>query len=161
MLKTCQECKRLFEGNGQLCSKCKTSTNNNKTLGTCKSCSIVTVNRIEDYCFTCAFDQVDHFKIAKTYLYLNPRVTVKALSEATGISVLEINRYVKEGRLDISDEVSQVNKEKICLDCGQVIDYGNLCLFCKKNREELKQSKNMNENQNQKNKNKFFTKRDN
>jgi adenine-specific DNA methylase len=94
-------------------------------------------------------------------LYLNPRVTVKALSEATGISVLEINRYVKEGRLDISDEVSQVNNKKVCLDCGQVIDYGNLCLFCKKNREELKQSKNMNENQNQKNKNKFFTKRDN
>ena len=159
MLKTCKECKRLFKGSGDLCSKCKTSKDHKKELGHCKTCDILTVNRVEGYCFTCAIDKVDHFKIAKAYLYLNPKVTAKALSEATGVPISEIKRYIKEERLDISAEVSQVNKEKVCLDCGIVIDYGNFCVFCKKKREELNQLKNSNKSQNQKKKNKFFINR--
>ena len=160
MLKTCKECKRLFKGSGELCSKCKNETSHNKPLGTCKACGIVTANRVEEYCFTCAFIKVDHFKIAKAYLYLNPKVTVQALSEATGIPVLEITNYVSQGRLDISDEASQVNEDKVCLDCGKVIDHGNLCLFCKRNREELSALRNMTQENTEK-KNKFFVKRDN
>jgi len=160
MLITCKECKRLFKGSGDVCSKCENSSNaHNKPLKTCKACGIVTVNHVEEFCFTCAIDTVDHFKIAKEYLYLNPGVTAKALAEATGISILEINSYIRAGRLDISNEPSQVNEEKVCLDCGQVIDHGNLCLFCKKNREALNEMKYLNKDQEENNKNKFFIKK--
>ncbi|MGM0380279.1 MAG: hypothetical protein ACQEQE_11080, partial [Bacillota bacterium] len=124
-----------------------------------KNCGVITRNRVEGYCFNCAIDEVDHFKIAREYLYINPGVSIKGLSKATGVPVEEINNYVRQGRLDVKEGVSASDK-KVCIDCGKEIENGSLCLACKRNREALDKLKNNKPKENKKDKkdkkNKFF-----
>lgn len=160
MLKKCEVCERLFKGEGDTCSKCKNKKGATRELGECKDCGVITKNRVEGYCFNCALDEVDHFKIAREYLYLNPGVSIKGLSKATGVPVEEINNYVREERLDIKEGVSASDK-RVCVDCGKEIKNGSLCLSCKRNREELDKLKNSKPKEKKKEKkNKFFLNKD-
>jgi len=135
MLKTCIECKRLFKGEGEVCSKCEEKIEDTRELGECLSCSVITINKVDGYCYKCAINRVDHFKIVKEYLYFNPKVSVKALSSATGVPVNEINAFVAENKIDVSEGAA--NGKKLCIDCGKEIDHGNMCMPCKRNREAL------------------------
>lgn len=154
MLKKCEECGRLFKGEGKTCTKCETQEKNTRKLGDCEKCGVITRNRVEGYCFSCAIDVVDHFKIAREYLYINPGVSVKELSKATGVPIAKINKYVKEERLDM-DEGQSGRDKKVCVDCGKEIKKGNLCLSCKRNKEELDEIKNSKPKE-EKKENKFF-----
>jgi ribosomal protein L32 len=72
-------------------------------------------------------DEVD-FKRVKEYLFKNPGATLSEVSIVLEISVGKIKSYLKEERLEIIGNESNMVLE--CESCGKAIRTGRLCDGC-------------------------------
>jgi len=80
-------------------------------------------------CSYCAEEEEDEFGKVKEYLYDYPGSTVFEVSEATGVSTEKIMRFLKEERLQVSSENSNMLLE--CEKCNRPIATGRFCQNCK------------------------------
>lgn len=79
-------------------------------------------------CPTCKdLDEVD-FKNVKEYLYKNPGATLSEVSTVLDISIEKIKTYLKDGRLEIIGNESNMVLE--CETCGKSIRTGRFCDGC-------------------------------
>lgn len=79
-------------------------------------------------CSYCIEEEEDEFKIVKDFLYDNPGSTVYEVSDATGVEVEKIMRFLKEERLQISSDNPNMLLE--CERCGKAINTGRFCKDC-------------------------------
>ena len=80
-------------------------------------------------CTVCKKELEEVFLGAKEYIRENPRVGVKELSEAKGIPVAQIERWIRQERLEFSkDSATKI----ACEHCGAPILTGRFCTECKK-----------------------------
>lgn len=81
-------------------------------------------------CIRCKKAEEEMFQSVKEYLRENKGASLKTVSEETGVSTAKIERYIKEGRLEVSvgSGVSLT-----CERCGTSIYTGRLCNKCKTN----------------------------
>ena len=86
-------------------------------------------------CSYCIEEEEDEFKKVKDYLYDYPGSTVFEVSDATDVEVEKIMRFLREERLQISSENTNLLLE--CEKCGRPVNMGRFCQNCK---EDLKQS---------------------
>lgn len=98
-VKKCMRCGRLFKDDGY-----------NSNL--CPSC--ITLDN-------------DDFEKVRLYLYDHTTATAIELSEETGVSIVQIERYLKNGRLEIPEGSPIFIK---CEKCGTDIRSGRLCSMC-------------------------------
>jgi len=142
MLKTCSECNRLFKGEGTKCSKCSSMPEDVNSLEACCKCGVVSGNLISGYCMKCAVreESVDNFKVVRNYLYANPGLDIRTLSNATMVSMIEINSYIVAGKLDVLEGVNTITSGK-CEECGAEISTGSICMSCKRNRVQIERIK--------------------
>jgi flagellar operon protein (TIGR03826 family) len=94
------------------CSKCK------------KLFNYITGPKI---CPKCKQEEEVIFQEVKAFLKENPGATVNQVSEATGATITQIEKFLKEGRLEISNNVNIVLK---CESCGAKIFTGKFCNKC-------------------------------
>ena len=80
-------------------------------------------------CSYCVEEEEDEFKKVKDYLYDNPGSTVFQVSDATGVEVEKIMRFLKEERLQVSSENPNMLLE--CEKCSRPINTGRFCQNCK------------------------------
>lgn len=80
-------------------------------------------------CNKCIDIEENEFKIVKEYIYDNPGATISEVSQETEVSVEKIMRFLREERLEIKSENSNLILE--CERCGRAINSGRFCEDCK------------------------------
>ncbi|MCL2741768.1 MAG: MerR family transcriptional regulator [Oscillospiraceae bacterium] len=93
----------------------------------CKRC-----NKIFNYlsgpivCIECKEAEEKSFMRIKEYLYENPKATMQEISTECDISVTLIEKYIREGRL----EIASASFSLTCISCGRPITTGSFCNSC-------------------------------
>lgn len=98
MIKNCPRCKKIF-----------TPLNNNLL------------------CPNCIKEEEDEFQRVRNYVRENRGVDIHLTSEATQVSVKKIIRYLREGRLEVTEGMQDFLK---CEKCGVPIRTGRFCKNC-------------------------------
>lgn len=79
------------------------------------------------YCPVCKVKDSENFEKVKDYIYKNGVATAIEVSEATGVSLKQIEQYLKEGRLEIPQNSPIFIK---CEKCNGDIRSGRFCPEC-------------------------------
>jgi len=97
----------------------------------CKKCGRI-FNYIGgiQYCPACRDKDEEDYKRVKEYLYDYPKASVSQVSMDLDISVEQIKRYLREGRLEIVDDNGNLFLE--CEACGKAIRSGRFCAECER-----------------------------
>ena len=80
-------------------------------------------------CNTCIDAEENEFKLVKEYIYDNTGATISEVAQETEVSVEKIMRFLREERLEIMSENSNLLLE--CERCGRAIKSGRFCENCK------------------------------
>jgi flagellar operon protein (TIGR03826 family) len=78
-------------------------------------------------CVDCKNKDEEVFKKIKEYLYDNPKATLSQVSLDLEVSVEKIRMFLKEGRLEITEDSNIVLE---CERCGKSIRTGRYCDEC-------------------------------
>lgn len=89
------------------------------------------VNRL--ICPICVEAEEGEYKIVKDYIYDHKGACISEVSEATGVSVEKIMRFLRDERLEIASNSDNLFLE--CERCGRPIPSGRFCPACKSNLE--------------------------
>lgn len=81
-------------------------------------------------CPRCKKKEEEIFQVVKAFLRENRGATIEEVSEATGASIGMIERYLREGRLEVTPD-SPIALS--CEQCGAKIRTGRLCDRCRAN----------------------------
>lgn len=104
-------------------------------LANCPRCGALFVKSLRPICQDCHKEIEEMFQ--KVYTYIRQRenrmATMSQVVEATGVSVEDITRFIKEGRLHLRH---LPNMEYPCESCGRGIREGRLCRECQKEIEQ-------------------------
>ena len=107
-------------------------------LKNCKRCGAM-FNYVVGHpiCGRCRKADEEDFKKVKNYLYDNPGSSPPEIAVEVDVSVEKIRRYLKEGRLEIVGDAS--NMVLACEKCGMSIRTGRYCDECERDmKKELK-----------------------
>ena len=78
-------------------------------------------------CSDCIKEEEEEFEKVKGYLRENRGTGINIVSDETGVSIKKILKYLREGRLEITDEMVDFLK---CEKCGISIKSGQYCRNC-------------------------------
>ncbi len=97
---------------------------------TCQKCGRLFMKQGRSpYCPSCG--EVDYQNFLKVRDFIrepaNKQTTIGSLVEATGVSELDITRYIHEGRLIIKDNPALAVS---CVRCGKPTNEGKVCMGC-------------------------------
>ena len=93
----------------------------------CIKCRKVFTYVNSPYCPTCIKEEDELFETVRLYIKDNPSCTMLEVVDATGISLKKIMRYLKEGRLELSQGMQG---ELECELCGKPVKKGKFCDAC-------------------------------
>lgn len=95
----------------------------------CKDCGkLFQYDGVSKLCYQCRKKEDEDFKVVKDYIYDNPKATIVAVSEETGVSEEKILGFLRQGRLEIVGENSGLVLD--CENCGKSIRTGRFCDEC-------------------------------
>jgi flagellar operon protein (TIGR03826 family) len=97
-------------------------------LANCPRCGKLFARHFRDVCQNCQKEIEQEYEICANYLRENKGATIQMLSEATGVSIKQITRFIKEGRISL---LNAPNLTYPCEGCGFPIREGNLCDSCR------------------------------
>lgn len=97
-------------------------------LANCSNCGQLFVKVQVPICPKCVEKREKDFERCRDYLRDHPKTNLTGLSEATGVSVQQIIRFIIEGRLIIT--AANPNIFYNCDRCGSPIRAGRLCNNC-------------------------------
>lgn len=100
-------------------------------LRNCLRCGKLFAYSCSPICNNCLSIEEEEFKLVKEYVYDNPGAIIPEVSDATGVSIDKIMRFLREERLEISSENNNLVLE--CESCGKPIKSGKYCEQCKIN----------------------------
>ncbi len=95
----------------------------------CPRCGRIFTFIARPICNKCLEAEENEFKTVKEYVYDNPGATISEVSQETEVSVERIMRFLREERLEIKSENS--NLILGCERCGRSINSGRFCEECK------------------------------
>jgi len=79
-------------------------------------------------CQPCIKELEHDYEICVDYLRENKGTNIQELSDATGISIKEITRFIREGRISIANAPNMMYP---CEVCGTLIRDGHMCDSCR------------------------------
>lgn len=95
-------------------------------------------------CHICKKKEEEDFELVKNYIYENKNANMVEVSNNTGVSTRLIERFIREGRLMLSEDSPIFLK---CEKCGTQIRTGRLCQECSRSlSNEMRMSTSSNEN---------------
>ncbi|WP_152396364.1 TIGR03826 family flagellar region protein [Paenibacillus guangzhouensis] len=94
----------------------------------CPRCGRIFAKGIRDICPNCYRDIEDEYEICVKYLRENKEATMQVLSEETGVSVTQITKFLREGRISMKNAP---NMSYPCESCSTPIREGHLCDTCR------------------------------
>jgi len=78
-------------------------------------------------CSECLRKEEEKFELVKKYLKEHPDSALIRVSEETGVTVSEIERFLREGRLEVTAGMGDYLR---CMKCGNPIKSGKYCADC-------------------------------
>jgi len=96
-------------------------------LDYCPRCGKLYAKGYRDICPNCIKEIEEEYQRCVEYLKEHRHINIQQLSEATGVSVRQITRFIREGRISIS---AFPNMYYGCESCGAPIREGNMCPKC-------------------------------
>lgn len=108
-------------------------------LDNCARCDALFVRTVRDICPKCYKEVEEEYTKCAQFLRKreNRGANIQQLSEATGVSVRQITRFIKEGRISTA---GNPNLSYPCENCGTPIISGHLCEACASGlRREMEQ----------------------
>ncbi|QSF44742.1 TIGR03826 family flagellar region protein [Paenibacillus tianjinensis] len=94
----------------------------------CPRCGRLYVKNIMDLCQPCIKELEHQYEICVEYLRKNRGTNIQELSDATEISIKEITRFIREGRISIANAPNMMMP---CEVCGTLIREGHMCDSCR------------------------------
>lgn len=98
------------------------------TLKNCKRCGRLFVYTGNPLCSYCLEEDEKIYKKVREYIEQHPRCTVMEVSEALDVPVEKIIQFLREGKLELSKENSNMMLD--CERCGRPIKTGRFCKEC-------------------------------
>lgn len=85
-------------------------------------------NGVDDnICTRCTDDEESPYVRVREYLYQNSGASAVEVSEATGVSVSSIMKFIKDNRITLVGEKSLLTR---CNTCGEYTNQGSICSNC-------------------------------
>lgn len=97
-------------------------------LDNCPRCGRLFVKNLMGLCQLCIKDLEHEYEICVKYLRENRGANIQELSDATDISIKEITRFIREGRISIANSPNLMYP---CEVCGTLIRDGHMCDSCR------------------------------
>lgn len=97
-------------------------------LDNCPRCGKVFARNFRDICPACIKEVDQEYSRCAEYLRQHKGATIHELSEATSVSIKQITKFIKEGRISL---VGAPNMGYPCEVCGFIIREGNICGSCR------------------------------
>lgn len=97
-------------------------------LDNCPRCGRLFVKNLMGLCQPCIKELEHEYEICVNYLRENKGTNIQELSDATGISIKEITRFIREGRISIANAPNMMYP---CEVCGTLIRDGHMCDSCR------------------------------
>ena len=97
-------------------------------VGNCPRCGKLFAKGIRDVCPACLRDIDQEYQRCAEYLRENKGAIITELSDATGVSIRQITKFIREGRISI---VNAPNLSYPCESCGTLIRDNHLCDECR------------------------------
>lgn len=94
----------------------------------CPRCGRLYVKNIMDLCQPCIKELEKQYEVCVEYLRKNRGTNIQELSDATEISIKEITRFIREGRISIANAPNMMLP---CEVCGTLIREGHMCDSCR------------------------------
>jgi len=97
-------------------------------LSYCPRCGRLFARGIRDVCNTCVENIEKEYEMCVEYLKEHKGATINEVSEATEVSVKQIAKFIREGRISTEN---MPNLSVPCEVCGLPIQEGTMCLSCR------------------------------
>lgn len=97
-------------------------------LANCPRCGKLFARNFRDVCPDCMKKLEQEYESCVDYLRANRGSTINELSEQTGVSIKQITRFIREGRISLMDAP---NLAYPCEVCGILIREGHMCDSCR------------------------------
>lgn len=97
-------------------------------VGNCPRCGKLYVLNVMEACPSCLKEIEKQYFECVDYLREKRGANIQELSEATGVSVKQITKFIREGRISIKDAP---NLTYPCEVCGTFIREGHMCDSCR------------------------------
>ncbi len=97
-------------------------------IDNCPRCGRIFVKGIKDVCPACVKEIDQMYDKCLEYLRDNRGTNIANLSEETGVSIKQITRFIREGRISLMDAP---NMSYPCDVCGILIREGTICDSCR------------------------------
>ncbi|WP_138496179.1 flagellar protein [Paenibacillus pinistramenti] len=98
-------------------------------LDNCPRCGKLYAKNFMGMCGNCIKDIEAEYDKCKTYLRANKGAHMQELSEATGVSVRQITKFIREGRISIENNPGMMYP---CEVCGTtMLREGTMCESCR------------------------------
>lgn len=97
-------------------------------IDNCPRCGKLYAKNLRDLCPSCIKDLDQMYELCATYLRENRGATIYEVSDATEVSIAQITRFIREGRISLMDAP---NMGYPCEMCQSVIREGNICESCR------------------------------
>ncbi|MCU6708447.1 flagellar protein [Paenibacillus sp. J5C_2022] len=98
-------------------------------LDNCPRCGKLFAKNFRDVCPVCMRDIDKEYEKCATYLRENKGAMITELSDQTGVSIRQITKFIREGRISMMDAP---NLSYPCESCGVLIRENHLCDACRK-----------------------------
>jgi len=98
------------------------------SLDNCPRCGRLYTKNVREMCPACIKELDQKYELCADYLRQNRGATIYELSEATEVSIAQITRFIREGRISLMDAP---NMGYPCETCSNLIREGNLCESCR------------------------------
>lgn len=93
----------------------------------CPKCGKLFTSIKDPLCPECTKAEEELFQVVRAYLKEFPGNNVAQISKDTGVSPKKINKYLREGRLEVTEGLSDF---LTCMNCGKPITTGRFCREC-------------------------------
>lgn len=97
-------------------------------LANCPRCGKLFARHFRDICQNCHKELEAEYEVCIEYLRKNKGATITVLSDDTGVSIKQITRFIREGRISL---YNAPNLSYPCEVCGVLIRDGNMCDNCR------------------------------
>ncbi|MBU5670945.1 TIGR03826 family flagellar region protein [Paenibacillus brevis] len=97
-------------------------------LENCPRCGKLFAKNFREICPACIKDIEREYELCLEYLRAEKTATIQEVSEATKVSIRQITKFIREGRISIANNPNMMYP---CEVCGVLIREGNMCDSCR------------------------------
>jgi flagellar operon protein (TIGR03826 family) len=97
-------------------------------LANCPRCGKLFSRQKQNICPNCFNEIEKEYQACVTYLKENKNCTLQHLSDETEVSIRQITQFIREGRINISNNP---NMGIPCDSCGELTRSGSICDSCR------------------------------